>query len=63
MNINEYGFEIIADNISVQVLVTTQPQNIKKLEPELHSTCLKVVEIEGFKVFFFKWIVEYVRGI
>jgi len=35
--LNEYGFVIIADNISVQVLVTTQPQNIKKLEPELHS--------------------------
>lgn len=40
LQINDFGFEIIGDNVAAQVLVTTQQQNLKKLEPELHSESL-----------------------
>lgn len=44
MNLNESGFEICsaafdslsAVDVAVQVLVTTQYQNIRKLDPSLH---------------------------
>ena len=57
MNLNEFGFEIGADNVTVQVLVTTQQQNIKKLEPELHS-----IENKLINVFYFYFIFLYLSG-
>lgn len=33
---NETGFEIACESVAVQILVTTQQHNIKKLDPKLH---------------------------
>jgi hypothetical protein len=44
VNVNERGFEIIspallqvsAVDVSVQILVTTQQQNLRRLDPSIH---------------------------
>jgi len=41
---NETGFEIACESVAVQLLITTQLQNIKKLDPKLHldaKVCLR----------------------
>jgi hypothetical protein len=46
VNVNERGFEIVspalvqvsAVDVSVQILVTTQQQNMRRLDPTIHCT-------------------------
>lgn len=51
MSLNECGFEILspalisvsAVDVAVQVLVTTQYHNLRKLDPSLHRMCYSLV--------------------
>ena len=75
LNMTESGFQILSTilgnvSVGVQVLVTTQFQNLKRLEPELHcknNNFSFSALFENLKISFnlilqtFKWILKLVK--